>query len=447
MTDATPVLAAEPDVLAPLYPLPRLELASGRGAWVVDAAGTQYLDFVQGIAVHALGHSPRGLSTVVAAQMRTLDSVSNLFGHQPGVTLARALCDATGYARVFFCNSGTEGTDAALKFARAVAHRAQRPGRDVLAFHGGFHGRTGFALSATYHPEYRAPFAPLIPGIRFAPFNDVAALDAVLDQDVCAVIVEPVQGEGGAVTATREFLTALAARARAVSATLIFDEVQSGMGRCGHLLAAEHFGVRADITVLSKAIGGGYPLGAVLMTDEVAQALAPGMHGCTFGGSPVATAAGNFVLERVKQPAFLARVRRRAKELEKALVALVARHPSIGARRGLGLLRAIELAADAPYAPADLVKAARDEKLLLIRGGERAVRLLPPLTVTSAELAEAIGRLDRALTALESRAASASAAVGAANGAPAPSTTTSPAAAGSDVAPSHGALEPSFQEN
>ena len=401
--ESPPVAPATPEVglFAPLYPLPRLELVSGNGAWVKDAAGETYLDFVSGIAVNALGHAPKGFAQAIARQAKQLGQVSNLFGHAPGLALARELTAATGYERIFFCNSGTEAVDAALKFARARAGANGLAGRDIVAFHGGFHGRTGFALSATHNPPYRAPFEPLIPGVRFAPFNDVKALAEVLDENVCAVIVEPVQGEGGAVPATREFLKALAARCTARGAALIFDEVQSGMGRCGHLLAATHYGVRADYTVLSKALGGGLPLAAVLMTAACAESLAPGMHGCTFGGGPVATTAGSFVLSRINKKSLLGRVRSRGKELGASLEALVAKHPSLAEARGLGLLRGIEVKPDAFYGPADLVQAARVEKLLLIRGGERAVRLLPPLTVSSAEIAEAIARLDRALTTLE----------------------------------------------
>ena len=401
--ETPPVIETSPEVawFAPLYPLPRLELVSGNGAWVKDAAGETYLDFVSGIAVNALGHAPKGLAQAIARQAKTLGQISNLFGHAPGLALARDLTAATGYERVFFCNSGTEAVDAALKFARARAGRNGLKGRDIVAFHGGFHGRTGFALSATHNPPYRAPFEPLIPGVRFSPFNDVAALSGVLDENVCAVIVEPVQGEGGAVPATREFLRALAARCSELGAALIFDEVQSGMGRCGHLLAATHYGVRADYTVLSKALGGGLPLAAVLMTAACAESLAPGMHGCTFGGGPIATTAGAFVLARVNKKSLLGRVRSRGRELGAALDALVTGHPSLKEARGLGLLRAIEVKPDASYGPADLVQAARKEKLLLIRGGERAVRLLPPLTVSSEEIAEAVARLDRALTTLE----------------------------------------------
>jgi predicted acetylornithine/succinylornithine family transaminase len=401
--DTEAIAHEETALFAPLYPLPRLEIARGQGARVTAADGRQYLDFVSGIAVNALGHAPRGLKRVVAKQMETLGQISNLFANRPAIELARALTQATGYERVFFCNSGTEAIEAALKFARAHAAHRGREGRDLLAFQGGFHGRTGFALSVTWTPHYREPFLPLVPGVRFAEFNDVAGLDVVLDAGVAAVIVEPVQGESGAVPATREFLQALRARTSALGIPLIFDEVQCGMGRSGRLLAAECFGVHADLTVLSKALGGGLPLAAVLMSAEFAQSLKPGMHGCTFGGGPVATAAGGWVLAQINRPSFLSRVRKRSRELESALAKLVANHPSLAEARGLGLLRALEVKESAPYDAPALVAAARAEGLLLVRGGARAVRLLPPLNVTTEEIHEAAERLDRALTRLEKK--------------------------------------------
>ena len=397
-TSATP--PSELALLAPLYALPRLELVWGRGARVRDAAGREYLDFVSGIAVNALGHSPPGFARAIARQIGTLGQVSNLFGHAPGLELAAALTRATGYEQVFFCNSGTEGIEAALKFARVRAAARGLRGREVVAFRGGFHGRTAFALAATWTPSYREPFEPLVPGIRFADFNDVEHLSAVLDERVAAVIVEPVQGEGGAIPAERGFLEALSARTRALGAALIFDEVQSGMGRCGHLLAAQHYGVGADLSVMSKALGGGLPLAAVLMNRDTAAALRPGMHGCTFGGSPVAATAGLFMLSRIQRPGFLARVRRRGRELLESLDQLVAHHPGLTGARGLGLLCAVEIAADAPFDAAALVRAAREQGLLLVRGGERAVRLLPPLNVGRDELLEAVRRLDLALGTL-----------------------------------------------
>jgi len=398
-----PLAHEELELLAPLYRLPRLALASGRGARVTDRAGRTYLDFTCGIAVNAFGHAPRGLSAVVAKQMRTLGHVSNLYAHEPGIALARALTAATGYERVFYCNSGAEGIEAALKFARARARAFDRPGRDLVSFTGGFHGRTGFALSATWNPEYRAPFEPLVPGVRFLPYGDIAALAEGIDADTCGVIVEAVQGESGAVVAPPGFLAAVRRRCDEVGALLVLDEVQTGVGRTGHFLAATHFGVRADVTVLSKALGGGLPLAAVLLTAAVAQPLSAGMHGTTFGGNPVATAAGLWVVERVNRPAVLARVRKRGGRLLSRLHALVAAHPGLLAgARGLGLLTAVEIDAGAPFGPRELVAAAREQGLLLVRGGDRAVRVLPPLDVDEKTIDEGVERLDRAVRALAS---------------------------------------------
>ncbi len=397
---------AEVGLLAPVYPLPRLEIASGRGARVTDTQGREYLDFVSGIAVNAFGHAPPALASAVAKQMRQLGHCSNLFANAPAVALAKSLTAATGYPQVFFCNSGAEGIESALKFARARAVAKGMPGRDIVAFRGGFHGRTGFAVSTTWTPSYREPFEPLVPGVRFADFNDVAGLEAAIDAQVCAVVIEPVQGEGGALAAQHKFLTAVRQRTSAVGAALVLDEVQCGMGRCGRLLASEHYGVQGDLVVLSKALGGGFPLAAVLMTAEVAEHLKPGMHGCTFGGSPAAAAAGNWVLAKIHRPSFLARVRKHGKLLGAGLEALAKRHPALGEVRGLGLLRGIEIKAEAPFDPPALVKAAMARGLLLVRGGERVVRLLPPLTVTPAEIAEALERLDAALGDLAAGASS-----------------------------------------
>jgi len=257
-----PALAQEEvGLIAPTYPLPRLELVKGKGARVWDKDGVERLDFVSGIAVNAFGHAPKGLVKAITAQLKELGHVSNLYANRPAIALAQKLKAVTGYERVFFANSGTEGIEAALKFCRA---RSQA-GKGLVAFTGGFHGRTGFALSATWNPPYRAPFEPLIPGVTFAPYNDVAALGEAITEDTCGVIAEVVQGESGAVPATARFLKALRTRCDEVGALLVLDEVQTGCGRTGRFLAAERFGVRADITVLSKALGGGLPLAAVLL--------------------------------------------------------------------------------------------------------------------------------------------------------------------------------------
>ena len=401
---AAPALAHdEVGLFAPLYPLPRLELVEGEGAWVRDTGGKRYLDFTCGIAVNAFGHAPRGLAETLAAQLTRLGHTSNLFANEPALALARELTEATGYERVFFCNSGTEGNEAALKFARARAHKLGKTGRGIVAFKGGFHGRTGFALSATQNPPYREPFEPLIPGVRFGEYNDVAGLDALIDDTVCAVIVECVQGEAGAVPGTAEFLQAVRARATAVGALLVIDEVQTGMGRTGRVLAQQHFELRGDLTVMSKALGAGLPIGAVLMTADVAQHLSPGMHGCTFGGNAVCAAAARWSLAQVRRPAFLERVTRAGRVLGDGLAALAETHANVVREaRGMGLLRAIDLKPGG-IEPAALVTAAREAGLLLVRGGERALRVLPPLTVTDAEIHEGLDRLDTALRACASK--------------------------------------------
>jgi acetylornithine/N-succinyldiaminopimelate aminotransferase len=237
--------------------------------------------------------------------------------------------------------------------------------------------------------------------VRFLPFGDVAALAEGIDADTCGVIVEPVQGEGGAIVAPPGFLAAVRKRCDEVGALLVLDEVQSGVGRTGHFLAQTHSGVRADITVLSKALGGGLPLGAVLMTAEATAPLAAGMHGTTFGGNPVATAAGLWIVERVNRPAFLARVRKRGGRLLARLSALVQAHPGVLAEaRGLGLLTGVEIATTAPFGPKELVASAREQGLLLVRGGDRAVRVLPPLDVDEKTLDEGVDLLGRAVRAL-----------------------------------------------
>jgi acetylornithine/N-succinyldiaminopimelate aminotransferase len=403
--DATP---AEADVFAGVYPFPRLELAHGRGSRVASRDGREYLDFVSGIAVNALGHADAGLRHAVSRQMERLVHVSNLYGNRPAAELASRLIALTGYDKVFLCNSGAEANEAALKFARLHARAHGRTDGIIVAFDGAFHGRTAFALSATATPAYREPFEPLVPGIRFAPFNDAAAFDALVAAEAAAgrplqaVLIEPVQGEAGARTADAAFLAHLRGATRAAGALLLFDEVQCGVGRSGSFLAAEALGVPADVTILAKGLGGGVPIGAVLLRNDLAALLAAGQHGTTFGGNPVAAAAAGHVLDVVTRPGFLARVRERADELGAGLERLVARHPSLRRVQGLGLLRAVELADDAPFDPAGLVAAARMAGLLLCKGGTRSVRILPPLVVTTDDIDLALERLDAALTTLES---------------------------------------------
>lgn len=393
----------ESDLFAAVYPLPRLELTRGSGCRVVDADGTEYLDFVSGIAVNALGHADPGLRTAVSRQMSQLVHVSNLFGNRPAIDLAERLLHLTGYDRLFLCNSGGEANEGALKFTRLHARATGKSGGFIIAFEGAFHGRTAFALSATATPAYREPFEPLVPGIRFAPFNDAAAFDQILVDEAAAgralqaVLIEPVQGEAGARVADTAFLQHLRQRTTELNALLLFDEVQCGVGRSGKFLAAEHAGVQADITILAKGLGGGIPIGAILIRRELAAILEVGQHGTTFGGNPVAAAAAGYVLDTISRPGFLDNIAALGAYLAAGLEQLTARCDSLTESRGLGLLRAIEIGESAGFDSAALIAACRDEGLLLCKGGGRSVRLLPPLNVTVAELDDALARLDRAL--------------------------------------------------
>jgi len=399
--DATTV--TESDLFAAVYPLPRLELSHGSGCRVVDADGREYLDFVSGIAVNTLGHADRGLRVAVCRQMDRLVHVSNLFGNRPAIELAERLVALTGYDRVFLCNSGTEANEAALKFARLHARTAGRNSGVIVAFDGSFHGRTAFALSATATPAYREPFEPLVPGVRFAPFNDPAAFDALLSEieaegkPLDAVLIEPVQGEAGARVADSSFLHHLRRRTTENRALLLFDEVQCGAGRSGTFLAAEQAGVQADITILAKGLGGGIPIGAVLIRNELAGLLEPGQHGTTFGGNPVAAAAAGYLLDTISRPGFLNNIAERGVYLAAGLERLVASFDALTASRGLGLLRAIEIDESAGFDPAALVGACRDEGLLLCKAGSWSVRVLPPLNVAVADIDDALARLGRAL--------------------------------------------------
>ncbi|HEX7879282.1 MAG TPA: acetylglutamate kinase [Candidatus Eisenbacteria bacterium] len=403
-----PTSPVEADLFAGVYPFPRLELVHGRGCHVTARDGRDYLDFVSGIAVNALGHADPGLRNAVSRQMAQLVHVSNLYGNGPAAALAARLVNLTGYDKVFLCNSGAEGNEAALKFARLHAGAKGHQDGIIVAFDGAFHGRTAFALSATATPAYREPFGRLVPGIRFAPFNDAAAFDALVAEEAAAgrplqaVLIEPVQGEAGARTADPAFLAHLRAATRSANALLLFDEVQCGVGRSGSFLAAQELGIDADITILAKGLGGGIPIGAVLIRNDLAGLLSAGQHGTTFGGNPVAAAASGHVLDVITGPGFLTAVNERAVQLGAGLERLVAAHTSLKRVNGLGLLRAIELKEDAPFDPAALVLAARNAGLLLCKGGSRSVRVLPPLVVAAADIDLALERLDAALTHLES---------------------------------------------
>jgi len=387
----------------PTYARYPIELAGGRGARAVDSAGKVYLDFAAGIAVNALGHGHPALVEAIRSAADGLLHVSNLYWTEPMVRLAERLTRAAGMERAFFCNSGAEAVEAAIKLARAA-----RPGRSrIIVFERSFHGRTLGALSATMQPQYREPFGPLLPGIAAVPFGDFDAASGAVDLDTAAVLVEPIQGEGGLRTAPPGFLAHLRRLCDRAGALLLLDEVQSGIGRTGTFFAYQGEGVVPDAVACAKALAGGLPMGALLARGPAAGALGPGQHGCTFGGGPLVAAAANAVLDVILADGFLAEVREKGEHLGAALDELAARHPAAAGARGRGLMRGLVLRGEHA---ADLVSLLHELGLLAVPAGVEVLRLLPPLVVTHEEIDEAAALLSRALAALSSRLAPATAA-------------------------------------
>jgi predicted acetylornithine/succinylornithine family transaminase len=365
------------DRLLPTYARADLTIVRGDGRRVWDADGREYLDFGGGIAVVSLGHCHPAPLAAAQAQLDRLWHVSNLYRTEPAEELASLLSARFGGAQAFFCNSGAEATEAALKYARKSTGK---PG--VVALEGSFHGRTLGALSATGQPGKRAAFAPLVPGVRFVPPNDVDALRQAADSEVGLILLEPILGEGGIVPLDADFV----AVAAELPPLLCLDEIQTGVGRTGSFFAFEQLGVRPDLVTLAKGLANGLPIGALLVGDDASGAFAPGDHGSTFGGNPVSCAAACTVVEAIDDE-LLDNVQTRGAELARALGAL----PGVTSVRGRGLLVGIEVAA----AAADIVDAARTHGLLVLTAGENIVRLAPPLTVTADEVEDALHVLQR----------------------------------------------------
>jgi acetylornithine/N-succinyldiaminopimelate aminotransferase len=387
----------------PTYNRTPLSFVEGRGAWLTEAGGERYLDLAAGIAVNALGHAHPALVAALTEQAGRLWHVSNLYRIPEQERLAAMLVEKTFADTVFFTNSGTETMELAVKMVRKHWHAAGTPERQtILAFEGAFHGRSMAAISAAGSEKMTAGFAPLLPGFRQLPFGDHEALKAALDETVAAVIVEPVQGEGGIRPLPDVCLKGLRAACDAVGALLVFDEVQCGMGRTGRLFAHEWAGVAPDIMMVAKGIGGGFPLGALLATERAAAAMTAGTHGSTYGGNPLGCAVGAKVMEIVADEDFLAEVRRKAGLMRQKLEGLVAAHPGVfEAVRGAGLMLGLKCRVPA----ADVVAAGHAQHLLTVPAGDNVVRLLPPLNITDDEIAEAVARLDAAARSLAPRAA------------------------------------------
>lgn len=389
------------EVMVPTYAPSNLVPVRASGLDLWDQQGKRYLDFTAGIGVTGLGHANPAIVDALVAQAKTLWHVGNGYTNEPVLRLARAMTAATFADRAFFCNSGAEANEAALKLARKYAHGKFGAHKSrIVSCLNSFHGRTLFTVSVGGQPKYTEGFEPLPPELNHIPFNDIEAARAAITDDVCAVMVEPVQGEGGVLPADPAYLKALRELCDKTGALLIFDEVQSGMGRTGDLYAYMSYGVTPDILTSAKALGNGYPIGAMLTTDEVAKAFAVGSHGTTYGGNPMATAVALKVFETINTPEFLARVKQAAETLTGKLKAIVADYPQVFAEvRGRGLMIGMTVTEAYRGKAKDIAKAAESEGLMLLIAGPDVVRLLPALVVTDAQIDEAVGLFRRALDA------------------------------------------------
>ena len=387
--------------LAPTYGKPKMMLVRGEGAWLYDDQDQAYLDFASGIAVTSLGHNHPALTAAIQEQSAQLLHVSNLYGIAGQAPLADLLIKTSFADRVFFCNSGAEAVEACLKFARRYHWYYGRPERvEIISFAGAFHGRTLATIAAGGSPKYLEGFGPKTEGFIQVPFGDLDAAQAAIGPQTAALLVEPIQGEGGIRPNSQEFMQALCALTKAHGLLLILDEVQTGVGRTGTLWAYEQFGIHPHLLASAKGLGGGFPIGAALMTEAVAQTLAPGAHGTTYGGNPLAMAVAGSVMAQITAPGFLETVAERGTQLAKGLLALVAgTNRIVAGTRGIGLMQSLQL--HEGVAVADFVEAARREGLLSVPASDQTVRLLPPLIISEDEIDLALQRLKAVIVAME----------------------------------------------
>ena len=395
----------------PNYAPKEMILDRGAGARMWDLDGNEYVDLGAGIGVTSLGHGDPELAQALTGQAGRLWHVSNLYFAEPAVRLAEELCEASFADRVFFCNSGAEANEAAIKLARK--HASLRYGaekREIVTFHGGFHGRTLATVTATAQPKYQDGFEPLPGGFRYCPYNDDAALDEAIGERTCAVLVEPIQGEGGVVPAEDGFLAAVAERCRTHDALLMFDEIQSGLARTGRLFAYQwEEGLLPDVVTIAKALGGGLPIGAMLVGARAAETLGTGSHGSTFGGNPIAAAVARVVLRKLRSPELRANVERQGERLRKRLVALHNEIGIIAEVRGRGLMLGAVLRGGWADRAGELGEACRRHGVLVLQAGPDVLRFLPPLNITDAELDDGMERFEAAMreaVAAERQAAS-----------------------------------------
>ena len=394
------VRAAEEKMLLPTYERNPILFVGGEGVYLIAEGGLRYLDLLSGIGVNALGYGHPAIVNTVAEQSQKLIHISNLFFHDGQAKLALRLTAASGFDRAFFCNSGTEAWEAALKLARAYAGLKRSEGSPLgtkfLALEHSFHGRTMGSVATTHKEKYREPFAPVMPDVEFVRFNDIDDLKAKFSPEVCAILIEAIQGEGGINPVSQEFFAAARALTQSTGALLICDEIQSGLGRTGKWFAYQHYGIQPDVTTLAKPLAGGLPLGAMLCTEEAARAIHPGMHGTTFGGGPLACAVAVSIIDAIEKEQLLQYVTETGTYFQNQLRSLAAKHPVIVDVRGLGLMLAAEL--DSAELAKKVVAEMLVRRILINRTSETVLRFLPPYILDKEHIDEAIEALDDIFT-------------------------------------------------
>lgn len=389
------------EVMVPNYNPAGIVPVRGHGARLWDQQGREYIDFAAGIAVTGLGHAHPALVAALTEQAGKLWHLSNVMTNEPALRLAQRLVSLTFADKVFFCNSGAEANEAAFKLARRYGNTRFGPHKNtIIAFDNAFHGRTLFTVTVGGQPKYTQGFEPLPGAIRHVPFNDLAALKAAMSDAVCAVVMEPVQGEGGVLPATPEFARGVRALCDEYQALLIYDEVQTGNGRSGSLYAYEQFGVTPDVLTTAKGLGGGFPVGAMMTTSALAEVLAFGTHGSTYGGNPLACAVADAVITEVSRPETLRNVAERSAQLVAGIDALAQRFGLFERPRGMGLLLGAPLTSAWKGRAKDIVNAGLAEGLWMLVAGPDVLRFAPALNIGEADMAEGLARLERACAAL-----------------------------------------------
>lgn len=400
--EQAPVQRADFDqVMVPNYAPAAFIPVRGAGSRVWDQSGRELIDFAGGIAVNVLGHAHPALVGALTEQANNLWHVSNVFTNEPALRLAKKLVDSTFAERVFFCNSGAEANEAAFKLARRVAHDRFGPEKyEIIAALNSFHGRTLFTVNVGGQSKYSDGFGPKITGITHVPFNDLDALKAAISDKTCAVVLEPVQGEGGVLPAEQAYLQGARDLCNQHNALLVFDEVQTGMGRTGELFAYMHYGVTPDILTSAKSLGGGFPIAAMLTTESLAKHLVVGTHGTTYGGNPLACAVGNAVIDVINTPEVLDGVKARHDQFKTSLEAIGQQYGLFTQVRGLGLLLGCVLSDAWKGKAKDIFNAAEQEGLMILQAGPDVVRFAPSLVVDEADIKDGLDRFERAVQKL-----------------------------------------------